>query len=185
MSSMSGPRVPEGQYPPFAVVAPNDHAAWIIIATALGLVCSLFFGGLRVLVRSAISDGNSLDDCLLYIATILATIQSSIIFGACSKGLGNPSIWYHLEDRTRFKACTMRAICFSSWPLVCPRSQLCASFINLADKTAQTRLQHRLGTHCCLDHWLGTGHRASMQSAASVDHYWGGMSGNSNLNPMK
>ena len=88
MSSMSGPRVPEGQYPPFAVVAPNDHAAWIIIATAHGLVCSLFFGGLRVLVRSTISDRNSLDDYLLYIATILATIQSSIIFGACSKGLG-------------------------------------------------------------------------------------------------
>ena len=88
MSSKSGSTVPEGQYPSFAAVTPNNHAAWIIIATALSLVCGLFFCGLRVLARSAISDDFGSDDYMLYAATVLATTQSSIILGACSKGLG-------------------------------------------------------------------------------------------------
>lgn len=88
MSSEYSPVVPEGQSPPFAVVTPNDHAAWILIATALGLACFLFFGGIRTLVRGTISHGFGVDDYVLYAATALAVIQSSIILGACSKGLG-------------------------------------------------------------------------------------------------
>lgn len=88
MSSSSDFLVPDGQYPPFAVVTDYDHAAWIIIPTALGFVCTLFFAGVRILVRRAISDGSALDDYLLYGATGLAMIQSSLVLGACSNGLG-------------------------------------------------------------------------------------------------
>ena len=88
MSSQYGPTVPEGQYPPFAVVTPKDHAVWILIATSLGIACFLFFGGLRVLLRWTLGHGFGMDDYMLYAATILAIIQSSIILGACSKGLG-------------------------------------------------------------------------------------------------
>jgi hypothetical protein len=88
MSSISSPTIPEGQYPPFAVVTPNDHAAWILVATALGLPCFLFFGGVRVIVRYTINHGFGMDDYMLYAATVLAIIQSSIILGACSQGLG-------------------------------------------------------------------------------------------------
>ena len=88
MSSKHRLVVPEGQYPPFSVVTPDDHTAWILIATALGLVYSLFFGAIRVLVRCTISRGFGLDDYTICVATILATVQSSMILGACSKGLG-------------------------------------------------------------------------------------------------
>lgn len=88
MSSNSGLSVPEGQYPPFTTVTPNDHTAWILIPTAVGLTWFLFFGCLRVLVRLTFSYGFGLDDYTLHAATVLATIQSSIILGACSKGLG-------------------------------------------------------------------------------------------------
>ena len=88
MSSQAGIIVPEGQSAPFAVVTPDDHAAWILIATALGLAWYLFFAGIRFLVRATISHGFGADDYVLYAATALAIIQSSIILGACSKGLG-------------------------------------------------------------------------------------------------
>lgn len=88
MNSTYGPVVPEGQYPPFAVVTPDDHEAWILIATALGLVCTLFFGSTRLLVRLTISRGFRWDDYTLGTATLLAIIQSAIILGACGKGLG-------------------------------------------------------------------------------------------------
>jgi len=88
MSTKYGPVVPEGQYPPFAVVTPDDQSAWILIAAALGLVCSLFFGGLRFFVRLTIDREFGLDDFILGAATVLAVIQSSIILIACSKGLG-------------------------------------------------------------------------------------------------
>ena len=88
MTSTQGPIVPDGQHPPFAVVTPDDHAAWIIIATALGLVTFLFFCFVRVVVRFTISHGLGMDDYVLYAATVLGVIQSSIILGACAKGLG-------------------------------------------------------------------------------------------------
>jgi hypothetical protein len=88
MSPQYGFPVPHGQYPPFAVVTPDDHAAWILIVTALGIACCLFFGGVRALVRFTFSQGFGRDDYALYAATVLGIVQSSIILGACSKGLG-------------------------------------------------------------------------------------------------
>lgn len=99
MSSNYGPLVPEGQYPPFAVVTPDDHSAWIIIAAALGLVCSLIFGALRIVVRLTISPKFKLDDYSLLVATLLTIIQSSIVLGACSRGLGKSVDLLPLEEQ--------------------------------------------------------------------------------------
>lgn len=84
-----GLTVPEGQYPPFAVVTPNEHAAWIIIATAVGMFCSIFFGIIRFGVRKFIAPKFGLDDYMLGGATALMIIQSAILLVACSNGLGN------------------------------------------------------------------------------------------------
>lgn len=105
-----GPTIPEGYSPPFAIVSPEDHEAWILIATALGLVCILFFAGIRVLVRYTISRGFGWDDHTLLAATGLAIIQAALIFGACQKGFGKSlnlvaednydgvqSLWYAAE----------------------------------------------------------------------------------------
>lgn len=88
MSSTYGPVVPPGQSPPFAIVTPTDHAVWILISTTLGLACFLFFGAIRGLVRWTTGHGFGVDDHMLYAATTLAVIQSGIVLGACSKGLG-------------------------------------------------------------------------------------------------
>lgn len=88
MTTRSGPTVPEGQYPPFAALTPDNHAAWVLISTAFGLASFLVFGGIRILVRSIIRHGFGTDDYLLCAATVLAVIQSSLILRACSKGLG-------------------------------------------------------------------------------------------------
>lgn len=83
-----GPVVPDGQYPPFAVVTPDDHAAWIIIAAAVGMFCSLFFGAIRFGVRKFVAPKFGLDDYTLAGATLLMVIQTAIILGACTNGLG-------------------------------------------------------------------------------------------------
>lgn len=84
-----GPIVPEGQHAPFAVVTPDQHAAWIIIATAVGMSCSLFFGLIRFGVRKWIAPKFGLDDYTLGGSSALMVIQSAILLGACSNGLGN------------------------------------------------------------------------------------------------
>ncbi len=62
--------VPPGQSPPFTVVTDTDHEAWIVVATAFGLCCSLLFGGIRIFVRLTIARGVGLDDALLGVATV-------------------------------------------------------------------------------------------------------------------
>jgi hypothetical protein len=46
---------PAGQSAPAEIVDPKHHAAWIIIATALGLVCLLLCLLIRIYVRLAVS----------------------------------------------------------------------------------------------------------------------------------
>lgn len=91
MSSQTGLVVPPGYSAPFATITPDDHEAWILIAAALGLACYLFFGCIRIVVRITISHGFALDDYVLGAATLLAVIQSSLVLGGCSKGLGKSS----------------------------------------------------------------------------------------------
>ncbi|KAJ9612102.1 hypothetical protein H2200_003699 [Cladophialophora chaetospira] len=99
MSSQTTVAVPPGQSPPFAVVTPDDHEASILISTAFGLACFLFFAGIRTVIRTTISHGIGLDDYLFYAATVLAIIQSCLILGACSKGLGKALHLVSLEEQ--------------------------------------------------------------------------------------
>ncbi|KIW42566.1 uncharacterized protein PV06_06105 [Exophiala oligosperma] len=88
MSSPARAAIPPGQSAPFASVTPDDHAAYVLISTAFGLACFLFFGGIRTVVRVTLGNGIGFDDHLFYAATGFAIIQSSLVLGACSKGLG-------------------------------------------------------------------------------------------------
>lgn len=80
--------IPDGFSSPLAIVTPQDHAAWIYIAALLGLCCFLLFGGVRLLVRSMFTGSFGNDDYFYCAATVIAIIQTAIILGACSKGLG-------------------------------------------------------------------------------------------------
>ncbi|OCT48690.1 hypothetical protein CLCR_04817 [Cladophialophora carrionii] len=80
--------LPPGYSPPFYEVTDTDHTAWIIIATALCLCWLLLFAAIRLFIRCTITPGCGLDDVSVAIATTLAVIQSSIMLGACSDGLG-------------------------------------------------------------------------------------------------
>jgi len=62
--------VPDGQYPPFEVVTDTNHAAWIIIATSMGLSFVLLFSGIRIFNRYMISPRVGLDDSFLAISTV-------------------------------------------------------------------------------------------------------------------
>ena len=61
--------VPPDQYAPFAVVTDNDHRAWIIICTALGLACVLVFGALGIFDRATSNCERGPDEAFLAAAT--------------------------------------------------------------------------------------------------------------------
>lgn len=106
--SSHGIVVPPGQHPPFATITPTDHAAWIIIAAALGLSLVLVFGGIRIFIRQTVGTGYGADDYLLGFASVRVLLkypltlneltspcgklfmvpQSIIVLVACSQGLG-------------------------------------------------------------------------------------------------
>ncbi|KAL4788297.1 hypothetical protein BJX76DRAFT_353325 [Aspergillus varians] len=83
-----GPYVPPGQSPPFQVVDDLHHGAWVIITVALGLVLSIVSLLIRLYVRLALNPPLGKDDYVLLGATIVAIIQTSLLFAACSEGLG-------------------------------------------------------------------------------------------------
>ncbi|KAG2415006.1 hypothetical protein HFD88_006196 [Aspergillus terreus] len=85
---MNGSHVPPGYSPPFQVVDDKHHGAWIIITAALGLVISLVSFLIRLYVRLVLNPPFAVDDFVLLGATIVAIIQSSLIFGAVSLGFG-------------------------------------------------------------------------------------------------
>lgn len=68
---MEDPRVPDGFGPPFATITDDDHTAWIIITALLGLVYSVLFGLVRVLVSWSTGRGRLRpDDIALAISTV-------------------------------------------------------------------------------------------------------------------
>lgn len=79
---------PDGQYPPLAVITDDDHRAWIIIATALGLAIVLLFAAIRAFVRFTFSDGFGIDDAFIGASTSLTVVQSALILSATGQGLG-------------------------------------------------------------------------------------------------
>ncbi|KAJ5388159.1 hypothetical protein N7509_010700 [Penicillium cosmopolitanum] len=83
-----GPYVPPGQSPPFEVIDEYHRAAYIIITTALGLVISLVCFQIRLYVRLYLIPPFARDDFVLLGATVLAILQSILVFYACSRGFG-------------------------------------------------------------------------------------------------
>ncbi|KAF4260989.1 hypothetical protein LV164_000063 [Aspergillus fumigatus] len=83
-----GPYVRPGQSPPFQVVDDLHHGAWIVITAAFGLVVSLVCLLIRVYVRLALSPPFAYDDYVLLGATVVAIVQSTLIFVAVSEGFG-------------------------------------------------------------------------------------------------
>lgn len=80
--------LPPHHHPPLLEVTPTDHCAWVAIATTLGLCCALVTLLLRAFVRVVISPPFGHDDTTILAATVVATIQSSVVLYAVSKGLG-------------------------------------------------------------------------------------------------
>jgi len=62
--------VPAGYYQPFAVVTDDDHRAWIIIASALGLAMVMLSSIIRLFIRSNFGQKFGTDDVLLGAATV-------------------------------------------------------------------------------------------------------------------
>lgn len=71
MSSQSTElHVPDGYYPPFAVVTDTDHSAHIIIAVALGLTLVAVSSIIRIFLRVSFSQKAGLDDAFLGAGTV-------------------------------------------------------------------------------------------------------------------
>lgn len=104
--------VPPGQSPPFAVVTSTDHSAWVIIATALGLACVLVFGGIKTFARTSLGKGVSYDEMCLVASTLIASIQASVILGACSKGLGKSIELVSVKNQA-----SIQQMCYTSFVL--------------------------------------------------------------------
>lgn len=62
--------VPDGYYPPFAVVTDTDHGAWIIISVALGITFVILSSLIRIFLRISFVQRPGLDDTFLAVATV-------------------------------------------------------------------------------------------------------------------
>ncbi|KAI5358848.1 hypothetical protein Slin14017_G111310 [Septoria linicola] len=80
--------IPDGYYPPFARVTDQDHTAWIIISTTIGLALTLLFGGIRIFIRKQVHPPFGHDDSFCAIATLYAVVQAILTLLACNVGLG-------------------------------------------------------------------------------------------------
>ncbi len=132
---MSASIVPDGQAPPFGIVTPTDHSAWIIIGTAFGLSCVLLFSVIRMWVRTSNAPRFALDDAFLGSATVslpgtscvlelyvannhprqlISIANSSITFYAASLGLGRSKEFVNPEDLVKIQKVRQRPISLGS-----------------------------------------------------------------------
>jgi hypothetical protein len=70
MSQSTEVLVPDGYYPPFAVVSDTDHGAYIIIAVSLGITFVLLSSFIRAFIRISFAQRAGLDDSFLAAATV-------------------------------------------------------------------------------------------------------------------
>lgn len=70
MSQSTELHVPDGYYPPFAVVTDTDHGAYIIIAVALGTTFVILSSLIRIFLRISLVQRPGLDDTFLAVATV-------------------------------------------------------------------------------------------------------------------
>lgn len=73
---------PAGYYPPFSVVTDENHSAWIIIATTLGLACVLVFASARVVIRCSVTSSLGQDDLLLA-SSVVSIGEAMRMYLAC------------------------------------------------------------------------------------------------------
>ena len=70
MSQSTELHVPDGYYPPHAVVTDTDHGAWIIIAVTLGFTFVIISSLIRIFLRISFVQRPGLDDTFLFVATV-------------------------------------------------------------------------------------------------------------------
>lgn len=70
MSQSTELHVPDGYYPPYAVVTDTDHGAYIIIAASLGMTFVLVSSAIRIFLRFSFAQRAGLDDAFLAAATV-------------------------------------------------------------------------------------------------------------------
>jgi hypothetical protein len=70
MSQSTELHVPDGYYPPFAVVTDTDHGAYIIIAVTLGITFVLVSSLIRIFLRITFLQRAGLDDAFLAAGTV-------------------------------------------------------------------------------------------------------------------
>lgn len=70
MSQSTELHVPDGYYPPYAVVTDTDHGAWIIITVALGFTFVIISSLIRIFLRISFVQRPGLDDTFLAAATV-------------------------------------------------------------------------------------------------------------------
>jgi hypothetical protein len=70
MSQSTELHVPDGYYPPFAVVTDTDHGAYIIIAVSLGMTFVLVSSLIRIFLRITFLQRAGLDDAFLAAGTV-------------------------------------------------------------------------------------------------------------------
>lgn len=115
---MADSQVPPGYSSPFAKVTTDDHTAWVVITTLLGLIYSILFALVRTFLSWTTGGGKGhADDFALLVSTVrrvyrdklsdhyvsvraasqrrlthltqaFAIVQCSIVLGACSVGFG-------------------------------------------------------------------------------------------------
>lgn len=72
---MDDSRIPSGFSPPFATVTANDRTGWVVITTVLGLIYSLLFGLVSVVVSWTTGLGRlQADDVALAVSTVCELI---------------------------------------------------------------------------------------------------------------
>jgi hypothetical protein len=78
MSQSTELHVPDGYYPPFAVVTDTDHGAYIIIAVTLGTTLVLISSFIRAFIRISFAQRAGLDDTFLGAATVGVLVISGV-----------------------------------------------------------------------------------------------------------
>lgn len=74
--------------PPLACNDASCHTGWVVIANALGMSLALIAVVVRVYIRTSISPPSKRDDAAAWIATVVAFIQTSLVFWQVGKGFG-------------------------------------------------------------------------------------------------
>ena len=70
MASSAPTAIPSGQSAPVEAITATQHGAWVVIATALGLVLGLTCVFIRVYVRVVITPPFGRDDYMHIVATV-------------------------------------------------------------------------------------------------------------------